>query len=85
LGEVEEAASMGLKAARQHNVHKHILGITAISLALAGREHEAREQVSRIRLLDENYALPDFTSAFMRLSDDALVMVRKAGSQIGLT
>lgn len=84
LGRIEEAATMGLLAARQHNVHKHILGITAIALAAAGREIEAREQVARIRGLDAEYDLTRFNGAFMRLSDDFSTIAHSAASRIGL-
>jgi tetratricopeptide (TPR) repeat protein len=84
LGRVEEAARMGLLAARQHNVHKHILGIAAIALAAAGREDEARDQVARIRRLDVDYDLTRFNGAFMQLSEDFTTVARKAAIRIGL-
>lgn len=75
---------MGLLAARQYNVHKHILGITAIALAAAGREGEARDQVKRIRRLDVDYDLTRFNGAFMRLSDDFATVAHSAATRIGL-
>ncbi len=84
LGRMEEAATMGLLAARQYNVHKHILGITAIALAAAGREEEARDQVARIRRLDGDYDLTRFTGAFMQVSDDFAAVARSVAPRIGL-
>ena len=84
LGRMEEAAKMGLLASRQHNVHKHILGITAIALAAAGREEEARDQMARIRRLDGNYDLARFRGAFMQVSEDFASVARSVAPRIGL-
>lgn len=84
LGRMEEAAKMGLLASRQHNVHKHILGITAIALAAAGREKEARDQMARILRLDGNYDLARFRGAFMQVSEDFASVARSVAPRIGL-
>ncbi|MGE0724826.1 MAG: transcriptional regulator, partial [Alphaproteobacteria bacterium] len=49
LGRFEEAADWGMRAAGRPNAHVHILGIAALTLALAGRLEEARAHVDAIR------------------------------------
>ena len=85
LGNAEEAAVWGTKAAQQSNVHKHILGVAALASALAGREADARSQMARILQLDAGYNLSQFLGAFSGLSEDATALVRIVGPQIGLT
>lgn len=84
LGLAEEAAHWGTRAAQQYNVHKHILAISALASAYAGRNDDALKHMSRVRQLDGNYDLSRFLGAFSGLSADASALVRKVGPQIGL-
>ena len=64
LGQFEEAASWGEKAAARANAHPHILAIAAYGLALAGSLDEAREYMATIRKGRPDYGIADFLGAF---------------------
>lgn len=83
-GDVESAAEYALKAARQHNAHKHILAICVMVLTAAGRIEAANRCMERVRRLDPAYSLRAFKGAFSGLSDDALTIVHRVAPRIGL-
>ena len=63
LGQFEEAAEWGVKAAARPNAHAHILAIAAFSLALAGRVDEARTYLASIHKSQPHYRVDDFLTA----------------------
>lgn len=85
LGDLEPAADFALKAARQHNAHKHILAISGMILTVVGHRDEANRCMERVRRLDPHYSLGSFTDAFSGLSADALSGVHKVAPRIGLS
>ncbi len=64
LGQFEEAAEWGEKAAARANAHPHILAIAAYGLALAGSVDEARDYMATIRKSRPDYGIADFLRAF---------------------
>lgn len=82
LGERDEAAEWGVKAANRPNAHAHILAIAATNLALAGRRDQARELVGRIRAKLPSYTVEHFLRAF-RFTRDAEQLIREGARQIG--
>lgn len=83
LGQFEDAAEWGLKAAGRPNAHPNIHAIAAYSLALAGRIGEAREIAAAIRKSLPQYCVDDFLSSFHFGPDDAKFF-RHNARQIGL-
>ena len=83
LGQFEEAADWGVKAAARPNAHAHILAIAAYSLALAGRHDEARSHFASIRKTIPHYRVDDFLTA-MQMAPEGTAMFRKAARLIGI-
>ncbi len=83
LGQFEDAAEWGLKAAGRPNAHPNIHAIAAYSLALAGRIGEAREIAAAIRKSLPQYCVDDFLTSFHFGPDDAKLF-RHSARQIGL-
>lgn len=83
-GDVDTAADYALKAARQHNAHKHILAICVMVLTVAGRVEAARRCMAQVRRFDPSYSLASFKGAFSGLNDDALSIVHRVAPRIGL-
>ncbi|WP_088344653.1 MULTISPECIES: transcriptional regulator [Rhodomicrobium] len=83
LGQFEEAAEWGLKAAARPNAHAHILAISAYSLALAGRVDEARAQMAAIHKQLPDYRIEDFLTA-MQFSPEGTALFREGAKRIGL-
>lgn len=71
LGELEEAADWGVRAAARPNAHPHIMAIAAYSLALAGRLEEARAQMAALRKRLPGYRVDDFLAAMQFGAQDA--------------
>ena len=76
LGQFEEAAVWGAKAAARPNAHAHVLGIAAYSLALAGRVEEARTHFAEIRKRIPGYRIDDFLTA-MQFAPDGAALFRQ--------
>lgn len=83
LGEFEEAAEWGLKAAGRPNAHPNIHAIAAHCLAMAGRIEEARAVAAKIRTLIPDYGIADFLRAFQFSPDDA-DRFRNSAKRMGL-
>lgn len=83
LGEFEKAADWAVKAARRPNAHPHIYGIAAYSLALAGRQDEARIHAQAIYRLQPGYRLADFLAAF-RLDAEGVARFRIGARRVGM-
>jgi DNA-binding SARP family transcriptional activator/TolB-like protein len=83
LGQYDEAAEWGIKAAARPNAHHHIMAIAAIALGLAGRVEEAGEYTAKIRARVPNYRMADFLAAF-RCSPDAASMFAKGARRVGV-
>jgi DNA-binding SARP family transcriptional activator len=83
LGEREEAADWGVRAASRPNAHAHILAIAATGLSLANRRDQARATVARIRERLPAYTIENFLRAF-RLEPEAEAIIRAAAKQIDL-
>ncbi len=81
LGQFEEAASWGEKAAARANAHPHILAIAAYGLALAGSVDEAREYMATIRKSRPEYGIADFLGAF-RFDDEGEKLFRGSAARI---
>lgn len=84
LGNFEEAAEWGLKAASRPNAHVHILAIAAHCLALAGRIEEARSHAARVRQQSPGYDVAHFLDTF-RFEEDVQSHYRSAARLIGLS
>lgn len=84
LGQYDEAADWGIKAAARPNAHQHIMAIAAFSLGLAGRVAEGNEYMAKIRARVPNYKFADFLAAF-RCSPDAETLFAQGGRRVGLT
>ena len=69
LGRVEEAADFALRGGQQPNAHVHAHGITALTLAIAGRMQEAHAERTRILSLRPDYNFGEFKDAFHMLDD----------------
>jgi tetratricopeptide (TPR) repeat protein len=76
LGQFEEAAEWGVKAAARPNAHAHILAIAAYSLALAGRLDEARTYMAEIHKTIRGYRVDDFLTA-MQFDAEGVALFRK--------
>jgi DNA-binding SARP family transcriptional activator len=83
LGQFEEAALWGAKAAARPNAHAHVLGIAAYSLALAGRVEEARTHFAEIRRRIPGYRIDDFLTA-MQFAPDGAALFRQGAKRAGL-
>jgi DNA-binding SARP family transcriptional activator len=81
LGRFEEAADWGVKAAARPNAHAHILAIAAYSLALAGRQDDARGYLASIQKTLPHYGVDDFLTA-MQFSPEGATLFRKAAKLI---
>jgi DNA-binding SARP family transcriptional activator/Tfp pilus assembly protein PilF len=84
LGQYDEAANWGIKAAARPNAHQHIMAIAAFSLGLAGRIEEANAYTAKIRARVPNYKLADFLAAF-RCSPDAGALFAQGAKQVGVS
>jgi tetratricopeptide (TPR) repeat protein len=84
LGQYEEAADWGVKAAARPNAHQHIMAIAAFSLGLAGRIEEGSAYMAKIRARVPGYKFADFLAAF-RCSPDAGALFAKGGRRVGMT
>jgi DNA-binding SARP family transcriptional activator len=82
LGQFDEAADWGTRAAARPNAHAHILAIAAYSLALAGRLDEARAYLASIHKARPHYGVDDFLTA-MQFSPEGEALFRKAAKRIG--
>lgn len=83
LGQFEEAADAGLKAAARPNAHVHILAIAAVSLALAERLDEARVHVAAIRRMLPSYRVDDLVAAMQPVREGE-ILFRQGARRIGL-
>ena len=83
LGQFDEAADWGVKAAARPNAHAHILAIAAFSLALAGRLDEARAYLDSIHKTRPRYRVDDFLTA-MQFAPEGEKLFRKGAKRIGL-
>lgn len=83
LGQFEEAAVWGAKAAARPNAHAHVLGIAAYSLALAGRLDEARAYLGEIRKKIPGYRVDDFLTA-MQFAPDGAALFRQGAKRVGI-
>ena len=83
LGQFEEAAVWGAKAAARPNAHAHVLGIAAYSLALAGRVEEARTHFAEIRKRIPGYRIDDFLTA-MQFAPDGAALFRQGAKRAGI-
>ncbi len=83
LGRFEEAAEWASKAARRPNVHPHVIGTAAYSLALAGRLDEARASAAAIRKRLPDYTIDNYLRAF-RLDENGAEQFRKGAKLVGM-
>jgi len=83
LGQYDDAAEWAIKAAARPNAHMHIKAIAAYSLALAGRDDEARAHFAAARAFLPQYCVEDFLRAF-RFNDDTTALFRAAARRAGL-
>jgi hypothetical protein len=83
LGQFEEAAAWGIKAAARPNAHAHILAIAALSLALAGRLDEACAYFASIHKMLPHYRVDDFLAA-MHLEPEGEKLFRQGARRIGM-
>ena len=83
LGNFDEAATWGMKAAGRPNAHEHILAIAALCLALADRADDARAYLSAIRKKRPGYRVSDFLTAF-RFDRETQTLFRTGAQRIGL-
>jgi tetratricopeptide (TPR) repeat protein len=83
LGEYDEAAEWGMKAAARPNAHQHIMAIAAIALGLAGRVDEAGEYTAKVRARVPNYRLADFLAAF-RCAPEAAALFTQGARRVGV-
>jgi TolB-like protein len=84
LGQFDQAADWGVKAAARPNAHAHILAIAAQCLALADRVDEARTFIPLIHQTRPGYSIEDFLGAF-RFDAGDTALFRKAAQQNGLS
>jgi DNA-binding SARP family transcriptional activator len=84
LGQYEEAAEWGMKAAARPNAHQHIMAIAAISLGLAGRVEEGKSYTAKIRARVPNYKMADFLAAF-RHAPEAAALFTTGARRVGVT
>lgn len=83
LGQYEEAANWGIKAAARPNAHQHIMAIAAFTLGLAGRIEEGNAYTAKIRARVPNYKFSDFLTAF-RCSPDASGLFAEGAKRVGV-
>lgn len=83
LGQFEDAAEWGVKAAARPNAHENILAIAAHCLALAGRAEEGRVFTAAIHKSLPQYSVDDFLTSF-HFSADAARQFREVAKDIGL-
>lgn len=81
LGQFDEAADWGVKAAARPNAHAQILAIAAYTLALAGRIDEARSYLATIHAMLPRYGVDDFLTA-MQLTPEGEQLFREAARRI---
>jgi DNA-binding SARP family transcriptional activator/TolB-like protein len=81
LGEFDEAAAWGAKAAARPNAHVHVRAIAAHCLAAASRLDEARAIMASIQRIRPGYDIDDFLSAF-RFTPDAAAQFRSFARRI---
>jgi TolB-like protein len=78
LGQYEEAADFGLRAAEQPNVHHHVLAIGAYCNLLAGRHAEALVLYRRVLAARPGYSVQDFLRACPFRRKDQVQLVKGA-------
>jgi DNA-binding SARP family transcriptional activator len=83
LGEFEEAAAWGVRAATRPNAFPHIRGIAAYSLALAGALDEARVYAAQIRRTLPRYGIADFLAAF-QFDAEGEALFREGARRVGM-
>ncbi len=83
IGQYEEAANWGVKAAARPNAHAHVVAIATLSLALAGRLDEARGLLASIHTALPHYSISDFLTA-MQFDSDGERLFREGARRIGL-
>jgi TolB-like protein/DNA-binding SARP family transcriptional activator len=83
LGRFEEAADWAVKGTTRPNAHAHVKAIAAFSLALAGRNDEARASIASIRATRPRYGIEDFLRAF-RFDADSVALFRTVAARAGL-
>jgi DNA-binding SARP family transcriptional activator len=83
LGEFEEAAAWGVRAATRPNAFPHIRGIAAYSLALAGALDEARVYADQIRRTLPRYGIADFLAAF-QFDAEGEALFREGARRVGM-
>lgn len=81
IGEFEQAADWGARAAARPNAHIHILAIAAYTEALAGAWSAARAHLEAIHALRPDYGVEDFLDAF-RFDPDAASLFRRAAHRL---
>jgi DNA-binding SARP family transcriptional activator len=84
LGQYDEAANWGIKAAARPNAHQHIMAIAAFALGLAGRTEEAAGYTAQIRARVPNYKMADFLAAF-RCAPEAAAIFSQGGKRVGVS
>ena len=82
LGQFDEAADWGVKAAARPNAHPHILAIAAYSLALAGRLRDARAHAAALHGRLPRYTVADFLAAF-QFDPQGTALFRKGARRLG--
>jgi TolB-like protein/Tfp pilus assembly protein PilF len=83
LEKFDEAAEWASKAARRPNVHPHVMGTAAYSLALAGRIEEAHACAVAIRKRLPDYSIENYLRAF-RLDSNGAALFRKGAKLVGM-
>ncbi len=83
LGRFDEAAEWAVKGAARPNAFAIIRAIAAYSLALAGRQDEARGHLASIRKALPHYGIDDFLTA-MRFSPEGEALIRKGAMRMGM-
>lgn len=83
LGQFEEAADYGVKAAARPNAFSHIRAIAAICLGLAGRQDDARAVAASIHQALPQYGVADLLATF-QLEPKVAELFRKGARQIAL-
>ncbi|MFL5002756.1 MAG: BTAD domain-containing putative transcriptional regulator [Xanthobacteraceae bacterium] len=81
LGQFEEAADWGAKAAARPNAHAHVQAIAAYCLALAGRLDDARALMATIHKTLPGYGVDHFLTA-MRFAPEGAALFRQAAKRI---
>jgi tetratricopeptide (TPR) repeat protein len=83
IGQFEEAAEWGVKAAGRPNAHAHILAIAALCLAFVGRLDAARACLTSIHTALPRYGIADFLTA-MRFGPEGETLFREGAKRIGM-